>query len=775
MRLTRRGTFLYRSFMTALIVACLPTLLIGVLSYTVGVRQIESEVFRTNTLESNNAYQQVDEEFERLETIFAQWAFNPVFDETLRGMDLRDRYDRTHQVYSILLQMKSSNSFVKDVYLYLRDQNVTIADHTGVMSVESAEEKAEYMELLQANHTIFWTNKLEQHALGKNTSRLSLVIRVPGGSVDSFGALIVSFEDARIASLIGERYDINDGAALLLREDGEIIAASNHSANSDIRHELQQYVRTERLSGMNGSEVLERDGKRYVVAYNTMSRANEKWIYATAYSFETLITPVKWTSRFIILAGLVGVLIAVLLSWIASHRLAKPLHQLLGKLEMSDTNNDASWKQDEFEWIAEKWSSVTRESRHLQVKLDSHLPSLREGFLLQLVQGHFNWLREYEIRSRMEQIGWETSGRQYGVMLCKLYGLGRPESRFGEGDEQLVTFAAVNIASELLTEQWPESDVINFQDLSFGILFPAEESSTSESVRAEMFRIGKLLTDILHTSLKVDTVLVVAKPSRHLSELPEAVEDAWQALRGWEWKPGSEVIGVEDLLPSLAGRMSDYPFDEEKAVIQALRMGRLEDTDQAIQSFFKYLVDARGGSGLHITQSAAQLLSSIMHTVMQGGVDPYELMEEATDNPYEQVLSLPIASDAESWLMTWLVRPYISKLETEYNVQVKRLVQQAVDLLHSEYKRELSLEECSDRLGTYPQKLSIAFKQVTGFNYIDYLTKLRLDKAKEMLAESDLKVNEIAEAVGYQPSYFNRIFKKHEGVTPGQYRDQKQI
>ncbi|WP_159886871.1 AraC family transcriptional regulator [Paenibacillus puerhi] len=52
-----------------------------------------------------------------------------------------------------------------------------------------------------------------------------------------------------------------------------------------------------------------------------------------------------------------------------------------------------------------------------------------------------------------------------------------------------------------------------------------------------------------------------------------------------------------------------------------------------------------------------------------------------------------------------------------------------------------------------------------------YLTELRMDKAKPLLKDSDIMINEIALLVGYQPSYFIRLFKKLEGITPGRFRD----
>jgi YesN/AraC family two-component response regulator len=73
-----------------------------------------------------------------------------------------------------------------------------------------------------------------------------------------------------------------------------------------------------------------------------------------------------------------------------------------------------------------------------------------------------------------------------------------------------------------------------------------------------------------------------------------------------------------------------------------------------------------------------------------------------------------------------------------------------------------------------PVTLSKTFKQVTGKNFIDYLTELRMGKAKELLADTELKINDVAVQVGYQHSYFNRIFKKQEGITPSQYREMAQ-
>ena len=86
---------------------------------------------------------------------------------------------------------------------------------------------------------------------------------------------------------------------------------------------------------------------------------------------------------------------------------------------------------------------------------------------------------------------------------------------------------------------------------------------------------------------------------------------------------------------------------------------------------------------------------------------------------------------------------------------------------------DISLDYCADHVNLSPSLLSKVFKDIVGLNFIDYLTNIRLSKAKELLVHTDMKINEIAETIGYKNSYFNRLFKKHEGYTPGQYREMK--
>ena len=88
------------------------------------------------------------------------------------------------------------------------------------------------------------------------------------------------------------------------------------------------------------------------------------------------------------------------------------------------------------------------------------------------------------------------------------------------------------------------------------------------------------------------------------------------------------------------------------------------------------------------------------------------------------------------------------------------------------FQRDISLDDISREIDISPYYFSKIFKENTGENFIDYLTTLRIDKAKELLETTDMSMKELCGEVGYaNPNYFSRIFKKIVGLSPTEYKD----
>lgn len=121
------------------------------------------------------------------------------------------------------------------------------------------------------------------------------------------------------------------------------------------------------------------------------------------------------------------------------------------------------------------------------------------------------------------------------------------------------------------------------------------------------------------------------------------------------------------------------------------------------------------------------------------------------------------------------IKKYLTDLTDIKAVSLQHIViETALDYIHSNYTNSISLEEISIFVKRSPYYFSHLFKKVMNMTFVEYLTNLRIKKAKELLMEADYTITEIATLVGYQdPNYFSRVFKAISGDSPKQWKTQK--
>jgi YesN/AraC family two-component response regulator len=137
---------------------------------------------------------------------------------------------------------------------------------------------------------------------------------------------------------------------------------------------------------------------------------------------------------------------------------------------------------------------------------------------------------------------------------------------------------------------------------------------------------------------------------------------------------------------------------------------------------------------------------------------PYQRMQECTCPEHY--------ADFYEWFLTEAVQLLMEQKEGQHPIKHFML-----EYIHTHYNEDLSLEMVADKLNMSANYFSAYFKDKTGVNFSDYLTELRILKAKHLLLHSDQRIQDIAEQVGYlNANSFTRMFKKVTGITPGEYK-----
>jgi YesN/AraC family two-component response regulator len=99
------------------------------------------------------------------------------------------------------------------------------------------------------------------------------------------------------------------------------------------------------------------------------------------------------------------------------------------------------------------------------------------------------------------------------------------------------------------------------------------------------------------------------------------------------------------------------------------------------------------------------------------------------------------------------------------------VITKAKQFIHDHQTEELSLGQVAKAVNTSTFYFCKMFKKVTGLNFTDYVSRVRIEKAKNLLLNPNLRVSEIAFEVGFQSlTHFNRVFKKVIGESPTEYR-----
>ncbi|KKC49148.1 chemotaxis protein CheY [Paenibacillus sp. D9] len=111
----------------------------------------------------------------------------------------------------------------------------------------------------------------------------------------------------------------------------------------------------------------------------------------------------------------------------------------------------------------------------------------------------------------------------------------------------------------------------------------------------------------------------------------------------------------------------------------------------------------------------------------------------------------------------------VGRGEARYGTPIK----DAISYIDAHLEEPISMKQVAELTHLNASYFSVLFKEQTGVTFSDYLTRLRLQRAKELLVSTRMPISEIAEKVGYGTAkYFIKVFKDNEGTSPRQYRSQ---
>lgn len=249
-----------------------------------------------------------------------------------------------------------------------------------------------------------------------------------------------------------------------------------------------------------------------------------------------------------------------------------------------------------------------------------------------------------------------------------------------------------------------------------------------------------------------------------IGNLDESYTEALNAIRNSKGR----VAHVKDL-PISCEYDPDYPIQIEKSLFEKIEKGDIEGTKTEANLFFDWMVKSYPEHVMDIKLKVLEfILFAEQKAFLSGGMTYYFLYRKDY---------LPTIIQIENYeqLRKWFIEKVTQagrNITTKRVEQTSGLICKAKVYIEENYQKDISLDDVSRSVDISPYYFSKLFKEETGENFIEYLTNLRIEKAKKLLVKSDMNIKNICLDTGYSdPNYFSRIFKKQVGVTPTEYRE----
>lgn len=251
----------------------------------------------------------------------------------------------------------------------------------------------------------------------------------------------------------------------------------------------------------------------------------------------------------------------------------------------------------------------------------------------------------------------------------------------------------------------------------------------------------------------------------NLLELSDAVSQMQQE-REWNLLLGRGFLIRHEDVEKIETTPLKHPTELEDKACQAVKRMDQKMVAGCFEALFQYYQEAP-----HTPEETKTSLVHITWAIINAYKEANEL---EADLQIQEVLRE--ISEAVSWNQIDLSLHKLFKIihesrKDKEELPVSVLVQKAQQMIRKYYDQGITLDEIADKLFVSEEYLSTQFKKETGSTFSETIRKYRIEKVKELLLDTHLKLNQIAELAGYSdPKYMSRVFKEEVGMLPNEFR-----
>ncbi len=458
------------------------------------------------------------------------------------------------------------------------------------------------------------------------------------------------------------------------------------------------------------------------------------------------------------------IIIGIAFSFIFSVRLYNPIkniRDILQKNEKVEQWNGETNRSGELQKIGDSINQLVQQHMDANIKINTYSEEILEQFFKNLIKS-FRVGQANAVHQVLNKLDFHS-----GSYLCCCFMFIFKEKFYHdilEADRLLILEKMKNVLSGIMKkyvncylleyEPYLYVCVVNLKD---------EEDRRKLDQSLEMIKLT-FAYDMTYCEL----IIGLGKKYEKIDDFSKSYSDAITAI---DKRTDSTKMVILDATDLVIDQNYYYSFLEQNKIVNGLKSGDMDALKMEVEEIIG-LNKTRGVSYHYLGALLVELFHTGNRYLTEKRLNVYDFLEADEYASLDDKELLPNEFDGRLQLIFEFYEKIITETLDKPESKSGVVVSLITAYIEKHYEKDLYLEVIANEIGLSAKYVSRMFKDATGTNISDYISLIRIAKAKELLAHSDMKISDISNQIGiFSRTTFLRLFKKYEGVSPNEYRN----
>ena len=580
-------------------------------------------------------------------------------------------------------------------------------------------------------------------------------------------AIIVDIDEKYIQDIIRGIRNNPDDSIFIINSEGIVLSHINSDFFMNDFSDYGYIGKILHAADDRGCFREELNSQKQLITYVKSSSLDG--VFISIMPYEHLLSNIYRIKNITLFVALMVILTGILVSLLLTRRIYNPLETLMKKISSMSTHTNPMFQEgNEFDLIFDVFSSTREKSSSLENRLNMTMPVFKETYMHFLLKKNVRDVNNIpgvrDAPEMLEEIDRQLSSPFYCVVVCKLDRYKQFKDEYITRSKTILRFAVGNTIHELIGREYRNEIIIMGED-EVAILILLEDDLSGEKLILVLNEISNTVERNFSCSLSTGMGdIVLKKEEIHLS-----YQSAVEYLK-YRLFFGYGAIISRQTIKNRFKKNIRYPAFVEKKLIDALKLNNRKETEQEIDNFIAFVNTIPYDYAIPYSSQLLLCVLKYFDRIIDIPKSP------DPKNYYTVINKLPQADTIEeiSSMIKLICFDICAKLDEKRHSKNIQVIEEIQEYIEAHYDNpNLCLDLLAQMVKLSSGYLGKLFRSIVNISFNDYLNKIRLEKASDLLIHTDDTIPVISEKVGINNfTYFFTLFKKNYGMTPDQFRKQ---